>query len=36
MSLPPCFAGPDQRDAALPLLLVDRTGYDGWRARQPS
>ena len=34
MSLPPCFAGPDQRDAALPLLLVDRTGYDGWRARQ--
>ena len=34
MSLPPCFAGPDQRDAATPLLLVDRAGYDAWRALQ--
>ncbi len=34
MSLPPCFASPDQREIAMPLLLVDRAGYDAWRDRQ--
>src|SRR5688572_21370116 len=34
MSLPPCFASPDQRDGALPLLLVDRAGFAPWRDRQ--
>ncbi|KFN50143.1 leucyl aminopeptidase family protein [Arenimonas composti] len=35
MSLPPCFASPDQSSAARPLRLVARADYAGWLAAQP-
>jgi hypothetical protein len=34
MSLPPCFASPDQRDGAMALLLVDKGGFAAWKGRQ--
>ncbi|HST45050.1 MAG TPA: leucyl aminopeptidase family protein, partial [Luteimonas sp.] len=34
MSLPPCFASPDQAGGALPLRLVDRAGFPAWLERQ--
>ena len=34
MSLPPCFATPDQADGALPLVLVDRASLPTWRGGQ--
>jgi leucyl aminopeptidase len=36
MSLPPCFATPDQASGALPLVLVDRASLPAWRDRQPA
>jgi len=36
MSLPPCFATPDQADGALPLVLVDRDSLPTWRGGQPA
>ena len=36
MSLPPCFATPDQADGAWPLVLVDRASLPAWRDRQPA
>ncbi|PZO07514.1 MAG: leucyl aminopeptidase [Lysobacteraceae bacterium] len=34
MSLPPCFATPDQADGALPLVLVDPASLPTWRGGQ--
>ncbi|MFY2762909.1 leucyl aminopeptidase family protein [Arenimonas sp. MALMAid1274] len=34
MSLPSCFASPDQAEGALPLRLVDRAGFEAWRSGQ--
>jgi leucyl aminopeptidase len=34
MSLPPCFASPDQAGSAIALRLVDRAGYPAWLERQ--
>ena len=36
MSLPSCFASPDQADGALPLRLVDRASFPAWRDGQPA
>ena len=36
MSLPPCFATPDQADGAWPLVLVDRASLPTWRGAQPA
>jgi len=36
MSLPPCFATPDQADGAWPLVLVDRASLPTWRGGQPA
>jgi len=35
MSLPDCFARPEDATGALPLLLVDRAGLAAWSAGQP-
>ena len=34
MSLPPCFATPDQAEGAWPLVLVDRATLPTWRSAQ--
>lgn len=34
MSLPPCFATPDQITNAIPLVLMSRNDFAGWRDQQ--
>ena len=36
MTLPACFARPEQSPDALPLLLVDAAGFEAWRGAQPA
>ncbi len=34
MSLPPCFATPDQIANAVPLVLMNRSNFAAWRDQQ--
>ena len=36
MSLPACFARPEDAREPLPLVLVDATGFEAWRGAQPA